>query len=210
MKLFLATRNRDKVREIKSVLGGLCDRGLEIHTLDEHPALYARLQWAEDGATFEENALKKARAVYQATGLPTLADDSGLEVFYLNNRPGVYSSRYAGEGCTYEDNIRKLLWEMRGVPQRRRGARFRCVVAFVDGAFEKVVEGVVEGTIAEEPRGTNGFGYDPLFVPLGYQQTFAELPPEIKNQISHRAKALAEIIRLWRTENWRGREQLAI
>jgi len=210
VKLVLATRNRDKVREIKSVLSGLCDRGFEIHTLDEHPALYARLQWAEDGATFEENALKKARAVYQATGLPTLADDSGLEVFYLNNRPGVYSSRYAGEGCTYEDNIRKLLWEMRGVPQRRRGARFRCVVAFVDGAFEKVVEGVVEGTIAEEPRGTNGFGYDPLFVPLGYQQTFAELPPEIKNQISHRGKALAEIIRLWRTENWRGREQLAI
>jgi XTP/dITP diphosphohydrolase len=187
-KLVLATRNRDKVRELRSLLS---DTNIELATLDEHPAIR---EIVEDQPTLEGNALKKAREVFRCTGLPTLADDSGLEVHYLNQEPGAHSSRYAGVSATYTDNCAKLLMNLRGVPGRRRAARFRCVLAFVaPNGLEKVVEGVCMGSITEYPRGSNGFGYDPIFVPNGYTQTLAEMPLELKNKLSHRSKAIQNI-----------------
>lgn len=187
-QLVLATRNNHKIAELKTLLN---DAGVEILTLDNfpnHPPL------VEDGTTFQENALKKARAVFQYTKLPALADDSGLEVFFLNGRPGVYSSRYAGENATDEQNNVKLLAEMRGVAPRRRRAQFRAVLALVGPGYEELAEGICLGKLAEAPRGTNGFGYDPIFIPDGFAKTYAELTTEEKNRISHRAKA-AETMR---------------
>ena len=139
--------------------------------------------------------LKKAREAFHATRLPVLADDTGLEVYYLNGAPGAYSSRYAGPGATYEMNCRKLLRELKGVPRRRRAARFRAVLAFIPSeGTEIVVEGVVRGEILEVPKGEGGFGYDPLFVPEGGDKSFAELGAAEKNRVSHRGKA-AEALR---------------
>lgn len=185
--LVLATRNPHKIQEIKAIVE---DLGLEILTTADFPALPSL---HEDGSTLEENALKKARIVFQATKLPSLADDSGLEVFYLAKRPGVLSARYDGPRATYADNNRKLLNELKGVPPRRRNAQFRCVIAFVTENGEQTVEGVTEGMIIEAPRGSSGFGYDPIFRPAGHEQTYAEMPAELKNRISHRAKALERV-----------------
>jgi XTP/dITP diphosphohydrolase len=173
------------LREVGVLLKGL---GIDLLTLDDFPAIGPI---TEDGDTLEGNALKKAREVFRQTGLPSVADDTGLEVRYLNDAPGVYSSRYAGPGATYADNCRKLIDRMKGVPPRRRAARFRSVVAFVapDG-FERTAEGMCTGVITESPRGTGGFGYDPLFLPDGTAQTFGEMPEDLKNRVSHRAKAL--------------------
>ncbi len=143
----------------------------------------------EDGATLEENAFKKAKEIYLRTGIPALSDDTGLEVYYLNMAPGVISARYAGEHVTYEENNKKLLSALEGVPLTGRKARFRCIAAFISDKTEKLTEGICHGHIAISPRGTNGFGYDPIFVPDGYQHSFAELSDETKNIISHRAKA---------------------
>lgn len=190
--LVLATYNRNKAEELKTLLAGL---DLDIRSLEDFPRVPPLI---EDGTTFRENALKKARTVFQHTKLPTLADDSGLEVFYLNGRPGVWSARYAGDGATDEQNNEKLLREMRGVPPRRRRAQFRAVLALVGPGYEDIAEGVCTGKLAEEPRGTNGFGYDPIFIPDGYDRTYAELTADEKNKISHRAKAIAamkEILR---------------
>lgn len=188
-QLLLATRNVHKIAEMRSFLG---DIEADLVTLDDFPHVQ---ETKEDGETLEENALKKAREACRQTRLPALADDSGLEVYYLNNEPGVYSSRYAGPDATYSDNYRKLLAKLRGVPQRRRSARFRCVLAFVspDG-IEKIAEGICRGVITEQPRGTHGFGYDPVFVPEGHETTFAEMESKLKNTLSHRAKAF-EIMR---------------
>lgn len=183
-RLVLATRNTDKAAELRALLG---DGVTEVLTMESFPALG---EIVEDGTTLEENALKKARKVFKATGLPSLADDSGLEVFYLNGTPGVYSARFSGPGATYESNCNKLLELMRGVPPRRRSAKFKCVLAFVTGESEKVVEGVCHGRITESRQGTSGFGYDPIFIPSGHNRTFAEMNPEEKNKISHRAVAL--------------------
>ncbi len=184
-KLVLATHNRDKVKEISAYLGAL---PVDLVSLDAYPSIG---KVDEDGETLEENALKKAREVFRQTGVPSVADDTGLEVYYLNNEPGVYSSRYAGPNATYADNCRKLADRMKGVPARRRGAQFRCVIAFVaPGGFERCVEGVCQGAIVEAPRGEGGFGYDPLFLPVGYSKTFAELSIEEKNAMSHRGRAL--------------------
>jgi|ERR1051326_2182592 XTP/dITP diphosphohydrolase len=182
--LILATGNPGKVIEIKTILR---DLPVQIKSLADFPPLP---EVVEDGATLEHNALKKAREIFQALHLPALADDSGLEVYALGMKPGVYSARYAGEHVSYADNNRKLLAEMRGIPSGQRRARFRCVIAFIADNAEKVTEGVCEGTITREPRGSGGFGYDPLFVPDGYRETFGELPIETKNQLSHRSKAL--------------------
>lgn len=186
-QLVLATRNQHKVRELAALLGG---PEIRLHTLDDFPHVK---EVVEDGTTLEANALKKAREVFRQTTLPALADDSGLEVYYLNDEPGVYSSRYAGPGASYADNCRKLLERMRGVPPRRRAAQFRCVMAFVAPGVEKVVEGRVTGVITEDPRGSGGFGYDPIFIPSGQHRTLAELSPDFKNTLSHRAKAVEKI-----------------
>ena len=183
--LLIASHNRDKAQEVSALLNGI---GVKVVTLDEYPQVGPI---EEDADTLEGNALKKAREVFRQTGVPAVADDTGLEVRYLNDAPGVYSSRYAGPRASYADNCRKLLDRMKGVPARRRAARFRAVVAFVapDG-FERTAEGICTGVIMESPRGTGGFGYDPLFLPSGSAQTFAEMSSDVKNRISHRAKAL--------------------
>jgi len=169
--------------------------GLALVAADEVPGLPEEV--VEDADTFEGNALKKARELGRASGLWTLADDSGLEVAALDNAPGVYSARYAGEPCSYPANNAKLLKALEDVADRR--ARFRCVIALCapDGR-EWTVEGRCTGRIIEAPRGANGFGYDPLFVPDGFEQTFAELDGAAKNRISHRGNALRRAAAEWR------------
>ena len=184
-KIVLATRNKHKILEIKTILH---DLPLEILTLNDFPDVPVL---REDGATFQDNSMQKAQAVYGRTKLAALADDSGLEVFFLNGRPGVLSARYAGEGASDEQNNEKLLGQMRGVAPRRRKAQFRAVLTLLDEKGVDVTEGICSGTLAESGRGTNGFGYDPIFIPSGFSRTYAELTAEEKNQISHRARALA-------------------
>jgi XTP/dITP diphosphohydrolase len=183
-RIVLATNNAHKIRELKTLLA---DLEVDISTLSDFPSVP---ELREDGLTFRENALQKARAVHAATALPALADDSGLEVFYLNGRPGVVSARYAGAHTTDDRNNKKLLDEMRGVPPRRRRAQFRALTAFVDDTVEIVTEGICSGNLGESPRGTNGFGYDPIFIPDGFTRTYAELTAEEKNRISHRSRAI--------------------
>jgi XTP/dITP diphosphohydrolase len=187
-KLILATHNRDKTRELLPFLG---DLDVELLTLDLFPEIG---EIAETALTLEGNSALKAEAVFKATGLPCISDDTGLEVYYLNGAPGVFSSRFAGEGATYAENVKKLLRVMRGVPERRRRARFRTVISFLAPGNELMsVDGVCRGRILENPAGNGGFGYDPVFLPDGFDRTFAELSPEEKNLISHRGRALAAI-----------------
>ena len=191
MKLLVATRNKHKLDEIRQIFAL---PGLTLVAADEVSGLPEDV--VEDADTFEGNALKKARELCRASGLWTLADDSGLEVAALNNAPGVYSARYAGEPCSYPANNAKLLRELKGVADRR--ARFRCVIALcAPGGLEWTVEGRCPGRIIDEPRGANGFGYDPLFVPDGFEQTFAELDGIAKNRISHRGHALRRAAKEW-------------
>ncbi|MDQ7054446.1 MAG: XTP/dITP diphosphatase [candidate division KSB1 bacterium] len=187
MKLLLATRNRDKVREIRSVLA---DLNVELLCAADMPDLP---EVEEDADTLEGNAIKKALTLHQLTGLPTLADDTGLEVEALGGVPGVYSSRYAGPGATYDDNVQKLLQAMRDVPTSRRQAQFRTVVAFAHDGNVETVEGVCRGVITTEPRGSNNFGYDPIFFVPELGKTMAEMTLAEKNRISHRGKAFREI-----------------
>jgi XTP/dITP diphosphohydrolase len=185
VKVVLATRNRGKLRELRPLLA---DLQLELCTIDD-VAPDAELR--EDGVTFVENALAKARQAARATGLPAIADDSGLEVDALDGAPGVYSARYAGPGADDDSNNAKLLEALRGVPPAQRRARFRCVAVFVDPAraLELVRDGACEGEVLEAPRGQDGFGYDPLFFVPTVGRTMAELPLEEKNRLSHRAAA---------------------
>ena len=186
--LLLATRNRDKVREISRKLNGLA---VEVKSLLDFPSIP---DIVEDGKTIEENALKKAEAGFNATNLPTIADDTGLEVEALNGRPGIFSSRYAGKNVSYADNRRKLLEDMEEIPQRKRSALFRTVIAFVAQDRRETVEGVCGGVILGEERGDGGFGYDPVFYIPQYGLTFAQMPLELKNRISHRGIAMGKII----------------
>ncbi len=187
-QLLLATHNRHKAHEFQALLA---DLGIEVLTLDAFPEVG---EIVEDGRTLEANALKKAREVHQLTGMPSLADDTGLEVYYLNGAPGVYSARYAGPNATYADNCRKLLAELRGVPPRRRGAQFRCVLALAGWSQKELLaEGACPGVITESKRGTNGFGYDPLFLPDGFDRTYAEMDDAAKNKISHRGRAAQKL-----------------
>ncbi len=191
MKLLIATRNRHKVAEIKSILA---IEGCELLAADEVPGLPEDVE--EDSNTFEGNALKKARTLRDASGMWTLADDSGLEVAALNGAPGVLSARYAGEPCDNAKNNAKLLCALKGVADRR--ARFRCALALCapDGR-EWTLDGICPGHIAESPSGIEGFGYDPLFIPDGFTESFASMPSSQKNTISHRARALAAAAREW-------------
>lgn len=184
MKIVLATNNKHKVTEIKNILAGV---SAEILTLEDFPGAP---QVEETGETLEENAILKARTICQFTGLPSLADDSGLEVDALDGAPGVRSSRFAGEGCSYEDNNKKLLKLLENVPWEKRKARFVSVVALArvpDGMV--TVRGEIEGLIGLEEKGEDGFGYDPIFYVPELKKTFAQLSLEEKNKISHRARA---------------------
>jgi XTP/dITP diphosphohydrolase len=186
VKIVLSTKNEGKIREIKNIFN---IPGIELLTyrdFEDWPSI------SEDGKSFEENAIKKAQVVKEKFNLPVIADDSGLEVDYLKGKPGVLSSRYSGGGD--EENIRKVLKELEGVPLEGRKARFRCVAVFL--SVDDVIltaEGVCEGHIAFSPRGEKGFGYDPIFIPLGYDKTMAELSLSEKNKISHRGKAFRRL-----------------
>jgi XTP/dITP diphosphohydrolase len=189
-RLVLASANPHKATEIAVLLEGV---GVEVVP---RPASIPDVE--ETGTTLEENARLKAVAIMQATGEPAVADDSGLEVEALGGAPGVHSARYAGEDATYDDNVRKLLAALDGVPPADRGAQFRTValVAFPDGS-ELMAVGVMRGVITTEARGTNGFGYDPVFAPdVAHGRTYAELSAEEKNRISHRAEAFLGLARL--------------
>ena len=187
-RLLVATTNRKKLAELADALRDFDCRLESLADVDNAPVV------EETGATFEENAELKAVALSRHTGLLTLADDSGLEVDALEGRPGVHSARYASEGpgnASDAANRVKLLTELRGVPPENRTARFRCAIAVAkDGKVVLRSSGAVEGTILTEERGSGGFGYDPLFVPVGFDRTFAELPLEAKQKISHRGNAL--------------------
>jgi XTP/dITP diphosphohydrolase len=188
-KLLIATNNPGKLTEYRELLA---DLPIELTS----PATEGiDLDVEETGKSFEENAVLKARALADISGLPTLADDSGLEVMALSGEPGIYSSRYAGPNASDADRYQKLLHKLSDVPWERRQARFRCVIAIAtpQGAL-KTVEGQVTGRIAFEPRGEHGFGYDPVFHLPGYDKTMAELPQATKNQISHRADAVRQAI----------------
>jgi len=187
-QLVIATSNKHKLNEINSVLA---DTSWQILSLQDFPEIKPI---DETGSTFRENALLKARTVFQHTLLLTLADDSGLEVDALAGAPGVTSARYAGPEHDYAANNCKLLKSLEGIPAGQRQAQFRCVVAIVGNGIEKIVEGVVRGQIIQELRGRSGFGYDPLFVPDGYDKTYAELGEGIKNRISHRAIAFRKAL----------------
>jgi XTP/dITP diphosphohydrolase len=186
VKILLASRNPKKLTELRRILApALPDAeviGLgDVEPYDEVP---------ESGATFADNALIKAREGHRHTGLPTVADDSGLTVDALNGMPGVLSARWAGSHGDDEANLRLLLDQLGDVPDERLGAAFVCAVAYVDDDGEILTDGTMPGRIVREPRGTNGFGYDPIFVPAGHQRTSAELPIADKDAISHRGQSL--------------------
>lgn len=188
MKLVLATRNADKVREFNDALKGL---SVEILPASDFPGAP---EVVEDAVTLEENALKKARFLSQFTGLPAVADDTGLFVEALHGEPGVRSARYAGPKADYRANVDRLLSEMRGLKEPYRRAFFRTVIAVrTPDAKESILDGEVHGHITAARFGTNGFGYDPVFLPGGEQRTFAEMTLEEKNAISHRGKAVAKL-----------------
>jgi XTP/dITP diphosphohydrolase len=190
-ELLIATKNKGKVREITDLLKGYDIKILSLADFPKAPEV------VEDGRTFRANALKKAVEMALFTGKLTMGEDSGLAVDALAGQPGVYSSRYSGEGATDEKNNAKLLAELVGVPLEKRTARYRSVIALADktGILE-LVEDSCEGLITTEPRGTNGFGYDPLFYIPQQQQTFGELPLSVKQTMSHRGKALRRILRV--------------
>jgi len=186
--IVLASHNLNKAQEIQMLLGN------QFHVIPQQAFDIPPIE--ETGSTFEENALLKAKAVYDIIGLPVIGDDSGLEVVALNNQPGVYSSRFAGDNASDDDNIDKLLKKMHNIPTEKRTARFRCVVAFLGTSSDDqpvFFEGEWAGYIAKERRGKNGFGYDPVFVDLQSNLTAAELESDQKNKISHRGKAMQSL-----------------
>lgn len=184
MKLYFATNNIHKLKEVQEVVG-------DSFQIESMRSLGINEDIPEDQQTLEGNALQKARFLYDRTGESCFADDTGLEVDALNGAPGVYSARYAGDAKNSFDNMALLLKNMSG--KQNRKARFRTVIALILDGKEYLFEGIVNGTIAEEPRGTAGFGYDPLFVPDGYSTTFAEMDSEAKNAISHRGRAVEKL-----------------
>jgi XTP/dITP diphosphohydrolase len=189
VRVVLATRNAGKLQELREILAG-CGLGLELEALpDDVPEV------VEDGLTFDQNAAKKARAAAAATGLPALADDSGLCVDALNEMPGVLSARWAGTGKDDAANLALVLDQVRDVPDSHLGAHFACAAAIaLPGGVARVVEDRVDGTLVREPRGSGGFGYDPIFLPEGHSRTTAELSAAEKHAISHRGKAFRALV----------------
>ena len=190
MKLIIATHNNDKEKELKSVLD---DFPIEVMSLDQFPEIG---EIEETGSTLYENAKLKAVTVNKITNMPCLGDDTGLEVDALNGAPGVYSSRYAGENVSYENNVTKLLRELRSTPSDKRTARFRTIIFYTDGDRELYTHGEIKGYITEEQRGKNGFGYDPVFYIPEVKKTMAELTSAEKNKLSHRGQAMRKFRKL--------------
>jgi XTP/dITP diphosphohydrolase len=185
--LIVATRNAHKTREIQRVLGA----AFAVSDLSAYPETP---ETVESGKTFEENAVLKATTVSRQLPGLVVADDSGLEVEALEGAPGIYSARYAGQNATDKENIDKLLAELARIERAKRSARFYCVIALArEGKLLGTFEGVVEGVIVDSPRGTSGFGYDPLFMPTGLGKTFGQLSPTEKDRVSHRARALGKV-----------------
>ncbi|MGB2579933.1 XTP/dITP diphosphohydrolase [Elusimicrobium simillimum] len=193
MKIVIATENQNKVRELEEILHAENLTGIEFLTLKDFPGFTLP---EETGTTLEENAIIKAVAAAKFTKLPALADDTGLEVDALNGMPGVISARYAGAGKSAEDNNRKLLSDLDGIPLKKRTARFKTVACYAkpDGGIS-TIEGILEGFIGEKYKGTNGFGYDPLFIVKDAGKTLAEMTAEEKNNISHRKKAFSLMVK---------------
>jgi len=190
-EILLATRNRHKTKEIQTMLG----EGVVVTDATQYEHLP---EVEETGVTFEENSRLKAEGISRHVSGLVLADDSGLEVDALGKEPGVYSARYAGPGCTDEANTALVLRKMKGFPNEVRAARFRCVLAVAqNGITLAVFDGTVEGILAQEVRGEGGFGYDPIFMPLGYDLTFGELSADIKHSMSHRSRALYQFRDWW-------------
>ncbi len=196
IKIVFATNNIDKLNEAQSILKDLPYQFVGLNEFPNIPEI------EETGKTLLENSLIKARTIHKITGIPTMADDTGLEVNSLNDAPGVKSARYAGENATYKDNLNKLLKDLKGVPHGERQAQFRTIISFVTDSEEHWVEGIVKGIILNESRGENGFGYDPIFYIPELKKTFAELSMEKKNKISHRGLALGKIRILLRKFNF--------
>ncbi len=190
IKVVLASQNKHKLEEIDQITR---EFGFQLISRDE-AGIPKDFDVVEDGDTFEENSYKKAKAIADLSGMITIADDSGLMVDYLNGDPGVHSARYAGDGHDDQANNKKLMKELENVPLEDRKAAFVSVITMVFPDGEKIVaKGVCKGHIADEPQGENGFGYDPLFIPTGYNDSFAALGSDVKNNISHRALALMEL-----------------
>lgn len=187
MDLIFATHNRHKVSEVQAMLPA----GIHVRSLSD---LGCDEDIPETADTLQGNALQKAQFVHERYNCNCFADDTGLEIDALDGRPGVYSARYAGEGCSFDDNVRKVLAELENVPLEQRTARFRTVVALILDGRTYFFEGKVEGFMTLERHGVEGFGYDPIFLPEGYCQTFAEMDASEKNRISHRGRAMAQMV----------------
>ena len=192
-QILLATRNRDKEAELKALLDEYHIEGIALNDLDPQKSIP---DVEENGSTLRENAFIKARKIFSRTGIPTIADDTGLEVDALNGAPGVFSARYAGEDSSYADNTRKLLSELMDIKAKNRTAKFKTVACYVDGHQELWAEGIVEGEITEKPKGDNGFGYDPVFYIPECGKTYAQLTRHEKNRWSHRGKAMKQLFDL--------------
>lgn len=186
MNLLFATNNAHKLKEVREIAG----QAFQVLSLKE-VGLDTEIPETQD--TLEGNASQKARFVYDLAGINCFADDTGLEIDALDGRPGVYSARYAGEGCSFDDNVRKILDELQGIENRK--ACFRCVVSLILDGEEHLFEGRIPGTITLERSGEGGFGYDPVFLPNGHTMTFAEMPTHLKNGISHRGIAVSKMFR---------------
>jgi len=188
-KIIFASKNEGKVKEVRHILNGINAKILSLNDIGFNDEIH------ESEDTFEGNAKIKAKIIYDKYKLPTIADDSGIVAMQLGNEPDVFSARYAGENATDGDNNRKLIERLSSFPEPHKG-KFVCAAVYYFGAEFKVAMGEIVGSIIKEPRGTNGFGYDPLFLPDGYDKTTAELPPEIKNKISHRFRAFNQLRKL--------------
>ncbi len=195
MEIILATHNLDKCKELQATF---LDTNIKILTLKDFPEIEEII---EDGNTLEENAFIKSRTVFNLTKIPTISDDTGLEVDVLNGAPGVYSARYAGEQCSYSDNVNKLLLDMQNIDKNNRTATFKTVVTYVSKDLELVAEGSVKGIITRKPYGEKGFGYDPIFYVLSENKTFAEMNINEKQKCSHRGNAIANLKQLFKDKN---------
>jgi XTP/dITP diphosphohydrolase len=190
MEIVIATHNNDKLKELLKAFSHHI-KNVTLLTLNDFPDIG---EIVEDGKTLEQNALIKAKEVFNVTGIPTLSDDTGLEVDALNGAPGIYTARYAGENCSYYDNVKKLLDDMQTIPIPNRTAKFKTVIAFIDKEIQVTAEGIAEGSISRSSTGDFGFGYDPIFFISEANKTFAEMKINEKEIYSHRGKAIRSIM----------------